>query len=416
MGKWIGHNINQIKINPFRLTMIIFSPTIILVIGIMVILYKDLSNLRNDRVTGGNYSISYSNIEKFSKFSDRLIARENATNKVIESSTNLCKILRVEEETKEEKIIRNSLMQNIDQISKDVNKPTLTYDTGKFKLDGNLISPFGIRVANALENDTISQRLIENLDSMKSYGIHSVNISLQGARTGSANAFNSDGTLKSEYVNRLENILNALADRNMVGVVTYFYQARDQELDGDDAVRVAVVDATLVLKPWRNVWLYTINEWYHDGFDQPIIKTAAGQREIYNLIKGIDPQRITFVSDVFGANDGFIANTGRTASKGNVVVEYRRQDAYTSPGIFTMDERVQAQIDAEITYNTGGYWFWHAAWHQKADIEGWPRFDRGGEGSLDSPGSSFIWNTLKYLSLSDSLPFNIHLPIITSSK
>jgi hypothetical protein len=416
MSKWIRHMINQINDNPNRLTITIISPIIILVIGITVILYKDVRNLRNDHVTEGNYSVSYRTIEKFTEFSDRLISIENATNRGFESSINLCKTLRVEEETKEEKIIPNSLMPNFEYSSNDVDKPILTYDTGKFKLDGDLISPFGIRVANALENDTISKRLIENLDSMKSYGIHSVNISLQGARTGSANAFNSDGTLKSEYVNRLENILNALADRNMVGVVTYFYQARDQELDGDDAVRVAVVDATLVLKPWRNVWLYTINEWYHDGFDQPIIKTAAGQREIYNLIKGIDPQRITFVSDVSGANDGFIANTGRTASKGNVVVEYRRQDAYAPPGIFTMDERVQAQIDAEITYNTGGYWFWHAAWHQKADIEGWPRFDRGGEGSLDSPGSSFIWNTLKYLSLSDSLPFNIHLPIITSSK
>jgi len=289
----------------------------------------------------------------------------------------------------------------------------LTREGATFKLDGVEIQLFGIRAANALESEVVAQHLVDNLDLIKAHGIQSISISLQGAGTGTASAFNSDGTLRDEYVQRLEYILDALAVRNMVAVVSYFYQARDQDLNDDNAVRAAVTNATNVLLPWRNVWLHTINEWYHSGFDRSILKTATGQEEIYGIIKGIDPQRITFVSDVSGANDGFIADTGQTASNGNVVVEYVRQDEYDAPGVFTTGDRSSAQQDAEETFNAGGYWFWHSAWHQKADVAGWPRYDEGGAGTMEDPGVSFIWNKMQALSQSCACTATSFLPIVT---
>ena len=302
--------------------------------------------------------------------------------------------------------------------------PVLTRSGNFFLLDGVEIYRFGLRAANALQDDTITQRLIDNLDAMKNHGIQSVNVSLQGANTGITNAFNTDGTLISDYTSRLTIILDALAQREMVGVVTYFYQDRDQELANDDAVREAVQNATEFLLPWRNVWLYVINEPGHQGFDRTILKTSSGQQEIYNLVKSIDSGRLVFVSN--SANDGFTAGTAATASNGNVAVEYPRQDTYPQPGVFTSDERTQAQNDAMTTFNNTGYWFWHAAWHQKADASGWPKFDEGGQGTESDPGTSFIWNTMQSLTYgggpintptpSPNQDFFIYAPWITNSN
>jgi hypothetical protein len=292
--------------------------------------------------------------------------------------------------------------------------PILTREGELFKLDGVPIQRFGIRIANALEDDATAQSLIDHLDLMKAHGIQSVNISLQGGRTGTANAFTANGSLKAAYAARAADILDALAAREMVGVITLFYQARDQELNGDEAARTAVTQTAQFLLPWRNVWLYVINEWYHPGFNLQILRTAAGQAEIYDIIKSIDPQRVTFVSDAAGANDGFYANTGLTAANGQVVVEYVRQDEYETPGQFTAAQRNAAQQDAQTSFDNGGYWFWHAAWHQKTGAANWPRFDKGGAGTAADPGASFIWNKMRELALPDET-YLAYLPYLTAN-
>ncbi|MBI4100118.1 PQQ-binding-like beta-propeller repeat protein [Candidatus Microgenomates bacterium] len=293
--------------------------------------------------------------------------------------------------------------------------PVLTRETGVFKLDGVEISRFGIRATNALESDVVTQRLIDNLDSMKTHGIQSVSISLQGAKTGTTETFNSDGTLRSVYANRLANILDALVARQMVGVVNFFYQARDEDLTDSNAVRAATTNATNFLKPWRNVWLNVINEWYHGGFTQPLMTSVSGRIELFNLIKSLDPQRITHVSDDTGAHDGFLSDTGTTTSNGNVVIEYARKDYYTAdggvPGDFdnTVDgtTRTAIQDAAQTTFNNKGYWFWHAAWHQQADSVAWPRYDKGGAGTAADPGVSFIWDKMQALAATPLGPCTI---------
>lgn len=273
--------------------------------------------------------------------------------------------------------------------------PLLSREGQVFKLDDIEISLFGIRVANALESDDVAQRLIDHLDEMKSYGIQSVNVSLQGARTGTANAFASNGALRQSYSDRLRAILDATADRGFVCVVTFYYQARDQDLQDDEAVRAATRNATELLKPWRHVWLYVINEPGHAGFDRSILTSSAGRAELYAIIKGIDPDRITYVDG--SSNDGFDAHTSTRSSGGDVAVEYVRQDDYSSPGQFTDIQRSEAQADAQATFNSGGYWFWHAAWHQKADADEFPRFDKGGEGTPSDPGGAFVWDRMRDL-------------------
>jgi len=282
--------------------------------------------------------------------------------------------------------------------------PNLTYSNKTFYLGENPITNFGLRVTNSLLNDTVADRLISNLDSMKSYGIQSVSISLQGARADEntytdINAFNSDGSLNSTIMNRLGRILSALDSRNMVGVVIYFYQAKDQTLANDTAVLNAAKNATKYLKDngFNNVWLNVINEPGHGGFDKAILVDLTRHPEIYNAIKSVNPNVVTHVSS--SANDGFSARTGTTSSNGNVVIEYARADEYSSPGVFTSTEISTIKNNAASSFKNGGYWFWHAAWHQKADNSAFPRFDKGGNGTFSSPGVAFIWDEIKRISV-----------------
>jgi hypothetical protein len=88
-------------------------------------------------------------------------------------------------------------------------------------LGGKEISRFGLLVANALQSDSITNNLISNLNNMKAHGIQSIAVTMQGGRAteggnSNMNAYNSNGTLKKDYANRLARLLDAAAQREMV--------------------------------------------------------------------------------------------------------------------------------------------------------------------------------------------------------
>ncbi len=295
--------------------------------------------------------------------------------------------------------------------------PVLTRENNVFKLDGEPIHRFGLRAANALQSDEITERLIGSLEELKAYGMQSIAVTIQGGRyteggNSAFNGFNPDGSLVPDVAYRLELLLDEMAHQNMIPVVMLFYRGRDQELVDDDAVRNAVINTVDFLRPWPHVWMHLINEPGHGGFDQELLLAAEGQVELYELAKKTDPSRIVSVSDEPGANDGFYVDTwGRISEtdpplNGNVCIEYVRGESYTSPGVFDEGDRPYQEVDdyrtqaiahARETYEGGGYWFWHAAWHQKADEPGWPRFDKGGDGTAEDPGVAFIWDVMREL-------------------
>ena len=202
----------------------------------------------------------------------------------------------------------------------------------------------------------------------------------------------------------------------MVISVVFFYFGRDQELDGDTAVRNAVQNTVDWLKPWRNAWLNIINEPGSGQYDINILRTSSGWSEIYNLAKSRDGARIVYVAHTSGANDGFRSDTWmrngldhNSIDSGDVVIEYSRGDTYNEPDVVGMggiyayppadvDYKDRSMSDALLIFNRGGYFFWHAGWHQKSDLSGWPRFDKGGAGTGSDPGVSFIWDTMQSLS------------------
>ncbi len=302
--------------------------------------------------------------------------------------------------------------------------PVLTREANMFKLDGEPIAPFGLRAANALQSGEITDRLIGALEDIRSHGMQSIAVTIQGGRyteggNSAFNGFQADGALDPDVAGRLERLLDAMAEQYMVPVVMLFYRGRDQELEDANAVRAAVENSIEFLAPWPHAWVHLINEPNHPGFDHEILTTPEGQAELYDIAKAADPNRIVNVSHEPGANDGFYVETwGRLPevtppANGDVMIEYTRGESYDDPGVYDEgdrpyeevdDYRAKAIEDAEAAYRRGGYWFWHAAWHQKADEPGWPRFDKGGAGTASDPGAAFIWDRMREMAAGAGAP------------
>lgn len=87
-------------------------------------------------------------------------------------------------------------------------------------------------------------------------------------------AFEADGSLRKDYLARLERIFNRAGALGMVVIAGYFYFGQDQRLKDEAAVKRGVAEATnwLLGKGWRNVIVEIANECDNRSYDQPIIK------------------------------------------------------------------------------------------------------------------------------------------------
>jgi hypothetical protein len=100
--------------------------------------------------------------------------------------------------------------------------------------------------------------------------------------------FHPDGTLRSEYLDRLERILDKADELGMVPIVGYFYFGQDQRLEGDEAVKRGVREAStwLLKKGYRNLLVEIANECDNRKYEQPLIK-APRVHELLELAKTV---------------------------------------------------------------------------------------------------------------------------------
>lgn len=132
-------------------------------------------------------------------------------------------------------------------------------------------------------------QVIEALDFYQRHGVLAVSVSLQGGNPGYSaevsgirrqngarygkeggllvSAFRPDGSLKPEWMSRLERLLRAADQRGMVVCLMYFYQGQDEVLDSPEAIEAAARNATdwLIDHKFRNVIIDVANEWDLQG-------------------------------------------------------------------------------------------------------------------------------------------------------
>jgi hypothetical protein len=127
-----------------------------------------------------------------------------------------------------------------------------------------------------------TREFIAAMPEWRRHGLLSFTIGLQGGspqgysqdQPWHNSAFNGDGTLRPDYMARLARILDRADALGMVPIVGYFYFGQDQRLEGDEAVRRGVREATawLLKRGYRNVLVEIANESDNRKYEQPLIQ------------------------------------------------------------------------------------------------------------------------------------------------
>ncbi len=179
-----------------------------------------------------------------------------------------------------EGLLMNSRM--VQGIFDDLNPETRTRwaypDTGRWDAERN------------------TREFIAAMPEWRRHGLLSFTLNLQGGspqgysqdQPWHNNAFNPDGSLRGDYLGRLERILDRADDLGMAPIVGYFYFGQDQRLENDNAVRRGVREATtwLLTKGYTNVLVEIANECDNRKYEQPLIQ-APRVHELMELAKSI---------------------------------------------------------------------------------------------------------------------------------
>ena len=194
------------------------------------------------------------------------------------------------------------------------------------------------------------------------HGLLAFTINLQGgAPIGYAkdqpwhnSAIEADGSLRSDYLGRLEQIIDKADDLGMVVILGYFYFGQDERLTNETAVIRATDSATqwLLDKGWRNVLVEIDNECnvrYHHTILQPTrvhelierVKNARrdGRRLLVSTSYGggtIPKENVVRAADFLLLHGNGVTNSARIAT---MVRQTRAVPGYTpKPILFNEDD------------------------------------------------------------------------------
>ncbi len=139
--------------------------------------------------------------------------------------------------------------------------------------------------------DRNTREFIEAMPSWRAKGLLCAVVNLQGGspegysreQPWHNSAIRADGSLREDYMARLDRIITKADEIGMVIMLGVFYFGQDQRLEDDEAVKRAVENTVdwIAEKGYRNVLLEVANESDNRGYDRDIIKAPR----IIELVK-----------------------------------------------------------------------------------------------------------------------------------
>ena len=140
-----------------------------------------------------------------------------------------------------------------------------------------------------------TREFIDAMPLWRAKGLLAFTINLQGgspegySRTQPwiNSSFETDGTLRPDYMSRLERILDRADELGMVAIVGFFYQAQERRMNDEQSV-VRAADAAvewLIAKRYTHVLVEVANEADNAGFKHDIIKPAGRAVELIDRLK-----------------------------------------------------------------------------------------------------------------------------------
>lgn len=154
-----------------------------------------------------------------------------------------------------------------------------------------------------------TEAFIEKIPEYVASGVNAFTISLQGGSPGFEGAintaFNADGTLRGNYLQRVEKVIRACDANNSVVILSCFYQRQHSHfsaLTGKESIIKALENTVnwIKKKKFSNVLLEISNEYRHGGYknwpDGQWLMSEEGQVELIRLAKRLNPALLVSTS------------------------------------------------------------------------------------------------------------------------
>ena len=207
---------------------------------------------------------------------------------------------------------------------------TVALKNGRWNINGQVTNPrsaaegllMNVRMVNAtfedrnpetrragFDADENTQEFIGKIPEYAAHGVNAFTLCLQGGMPGYEGALNSayqpDGTLKADYLNRVKRVIEACDRHGVVVILGCYYQRQSKLLTGDDALRAGVVNTVKWIQSsgYHNVLLEVANEYPHRGFAHNLLRDPKGQASLVRLAKQTAPSLLVTSS---GLGDGII--------------------------------------------------------------------------------------------------------------
>lgn len=232
----------------------------------------------------------------------------------------------------------NNFSKIIDEANNEVKNTHVSIQGDKWYFNNEVINPdspaegllMNVRMVNSVFEDQggeLSERLtafepMKNTDAFVSKipeyvnnGINAFTISLQGGFPGYENAintaFNPDGSLREEYLQRVEKVIRTCDANQATVILSCFYQRQHSHhsaLKGKESIKNALKNtvAWITEKKFTNVVLEVSNEYGHVGFSNwqngDWLISEAGQIELIKLAKQQNPSLLVSSSGMGSGN------------------------------------------------------------------------------------------------------------------
>lgn len=331
-------------------------------------------------------------------------------------------------------LVASPLHAESDLTSKD----GLSIEGNRFRYNGRLFDMYGIRVASAIGKNSYADQLIAQLDDYRAYGVNAVTVFCMGSSGGHYDPFTKDGNDwgKVAFRDRMDRIIEACAERDMVVIVGVFYQWKDyaitpRSLADWDAAKNAVrtVARHLRVKEYRNVILNIANEQNSGGYsDEPwgrvrnvpdllglvrIAKSEAPQLLVgcggydhdKNIQLGLANEVDVLLFDTLGPDvqkhSGYYHDLFVLKGVKKPIVNVEMFGAWTKrflpQGVFTDKgkEEYFREIEDAAARPGLGVFFFSQPWYQAASVGASLRYDLGGQGTKSDPGIRWWFEHLR---------------------
>ena len=168
--------------------------------------------------------------------------------------------------------------------------------------------------------DKNTEAFLKSLPSYLSSGVNTILLNLQGGAPGYKgalnSAFNADGSLRPDDLERVSRIIEACDKSGAVVVLGFFSPGQDKILKDEKAIMAATKNACLWIlnKGYSNVLAQVAEEHTSKGYHHELISSPAGCASLIKLARQTHPKLKVSAS---GLANGRVAN--EVGDEGNVL-------------------------------------------------------------------------------------------------